>query len=385
MSHDDDAPDLLAGLRTGAWLDSASFPPLTYAVPGIIPEGLTLLVGPPKAGKSWLSLSLAIAVASGGVALGRLRVGDPRPVLLLALEDGDRRLQDRCRALVGPDHIPARLHYLTRIVPGAILATVTQWLDSHGHEQPLVIVDTLGKCLPPALPGESAYGRDYRVGGSLKRLVDDHPGSSLVTNHHDRKAASEDFVDSVSGTHGLAGAADTVILLARPRQSDDAILHVTGRDVEEAEYAVTCHGGVWSLAGGTLAESAAHAATVKASANLGDRSAEILRFVARHPEGVRAGQVATEMDTSAKEAGVYLGRLLDAGRVQRPERGLYTPVVSVVSVVSTAPADPPDTTDTTQPTPLLGAGRCNLCGFPLAAALVQSGETTHPTCQGETA
>ena len=46
--------DLLAGLHTGAWLDMQEFPPLAFAVPGIIPEGFTLLVGPPKAGKSWL-------------------------------------------------------------------------------------------------------------------------------------------------------------------------------------------------------------------------------------------------------------------------------------------------------------------------------------------
>ncbi len=206
MTQDLATPDLLAGLRTGDWLDAQDFPPLAFAVPGVIPEGFTLLVGPPKAGKSWLSLSLAIAVASGGSALGVLPVGLDRPVLLLALEDGHRRLQDRCRSLLGPDRIPGRLHYLTRILPGTILATVGQWLASHGHEHPLVIVDTLGKCLPPALPGESAYGRDYRVGGALKRLVDSFPGAALMALHHDRKAASEDFVDSVSGTHGLAGA-----------------------------------------------------------------------------------------------------------------------------------------------------------------------------------
>jgi hypothetical protein len=51
------APDkLLMAIRTGAWLDEQTFPPLRYAVPGLIPEGFTLLIGPPKAGKSWLVL-----------------------------------------------------------------------------------------------------------------------------------------------------------------------------------------------------------------------------------------------------------------------------------------------------------------------------------------
>ena len=54
-------------------------------------------IGGPKIGKSWLAFSVALAVASGGYALGGVTVGEPRPVLLLALEDGDRRLQDRIR------------------------------------------------------------------------------------------------------------------------------------------------------------------------------------------------------------------------------------------------------------------------------------------------
>src|SRR5690606_26311894 len=63
--------DLLAGIRTGGWLDAQTFPPLRYAVPGVIPEGFTLLVGAPKAGKSYLALALLLACSSGGVALGR--------------------------------------------------------------------------------------------------------------------------------------------------------------------------------------------------------------------------------------------------------------------------------------------------------------------------
>jgi hypothetical protein len=75
-------------------------PPLSYVVPGLIPGGLSLLVGSPKIGKSWDSLAIALAAATGGRALGHVKVGPPRPVLLLALEDGDRRLQDCIRKLI---------------------------------------------------------------------------------------------------------------------------------------------------------------------------------------------------------------------------------------------------------------------------------------------
>lgn len=322
--------DLLAGLRNGAWLDAQNFPPLTYHVPGIVPEGSTLLVGPPKIGKSWFVLAVALAAAAGGRTLGHLHT-DQRPVLYLALEDGHRRLQDRCRTLLRRGPIPAGFHYITDIRPGTAVATIAAWLNVTSDScdtPPLVIVDTLGKVMPPALMGESAYQRDYRIGGLVKRLADDHPGAAVLVNHHDRKANAEDFVDSVSGTHGLAGAADTIIVLSRRRHEDTGLLKVTGRDVAEGEYALSFAApGSWHLDGSTLTEAAAKAEYNRTTAGLGDRAAEVIAYVAEHPEGVTPQQVddALGMD----EARQYLGRAFKAGRLQRPRRGLYTPVTTV--------------------------------------------------------
>jgi len=325
-----DAPDLLAGMRNGAWLDAQRFPPLAYAVPGIVPEGFTLQVGAPKIGKSWCVLGYALAVASGGHALGAIPV-DKRPVLLLALEDGHRRMQERCRSLLAGDPIPAGLDYLTDLHPGTVVPTIAEWMGRHPDDAPLVILDTLGKVMPPSIAGESAYGRDYRIGSSLKRLCDERPGSSLLVNHHDRKAEAADFVDSVSGTHGLAGAADTVVILSRERHEQTGLVMVTGRDVPEGEYAVKlADTGAWTLDGATLADAAAVAAQRRATAGVGDRSAEILGLVGQHPEGVRSAQVEKEVGPDARR---YLARLVDSGRLVRPRRGLYllptTPVPSV--------------------------------------------------------
>ena len=75
---------LLDGMRNGTWLDAQTFPPLQWAVPGLIAEGMGLLVGPPKLGKSWFALGVGLAVAQGGYALGKIRV-EQRPVLYAAL------------------------------------------------------------------------------------------------------------------------------------------------------------------------------------------------------------------------------------------------------------------------------------------------------------
>jgi hypothetical protein len=321
-----DAAPLLAGLRDGAWLDAQDFPPLAYAVPGLIPEGLALLVGPPKIGKSWLVLTVDLAAATGGKTLG---ITIPkRPALYLALEDSDRRLQDRCRKLLRGDPIPPEFEYLTR-VEGPVIDTIAAWLDQHHDVPPLVILDTLGKVMPAAKLGESPYGRDYRVGTTLKRIADQHPGMTLLVNHHDRKAAAEDFVDSVSGTHGLAGAADTVIVLTRSRHETGGLLKVTGRDVAEGEYALRfVDGSTWDLDGENLEEAAARAREMRLRSGVGDRSAEIIAYVTANPPYVEANEVE---DKFGKDARQNLKRLADRGRLHRLSRGRYTSVTSVTS------------------------------------------------------
>src|SRR5665648_39471 len=341
MSADADREpsDILARIRSGEWLDAQTFPPLSWAVPGIVPEGFGLFTGPPKSGKSWATLGVILAVAAGGYAFGKVPVGQPRPVLLLALEDGHRRLQDRCRRLLCGEPIPALLDYTTRATPGEVLPLIGAWLDQHHDARPLVVLDTLGKVSPPALPGESAYARDYRIGGHLKALTDAHPGAALVVVHHTRKLGSDDWMDSTSGTNGLNGAADFTVSLSRARNETAGVLKVTGRDVAEGEYAVTVQDGTWTLTGFTLADAARAAQQAKAVAGLGDTSAEIVAYVAAHPQGVRAKDVADALGIAEKDAGTYLLRAERTERIRRIERGLYGPVGSV-GTVGSAEGDP---------------------------------------------
>jgi hypothetical protein len=334
-------PGLLGALRTGDWLDAQTFPPLSFVVPGIIPEGGSLLVAPPKAGKSWFVVNVGLAVASGGVALSALPVGKPRPVLLLALEDGDRRLQSRTRALLAGAPIPPLFTYLTTVRPGRVVDTIAEWCDVYGS-QALVIVDTLGKVMPPALPGESAYARDYRIAGGIKRLADDRPGLSVVVVHHDRKAGSDDFVDAVSGTHGIAGAMDTILVLGRPRTTGEGVLKVTGRDVVEAEYAVRLvDGRDWHLAGESLTAAQAAARVQQVTAGTGAAMTQVIAAVASFGgDGASIADVARVTGLDSELVRAYLARAGKAGRIDRIDRGRYAPLpVSQVSQVSLSESD----------------------------------------------
>jgi hypothetical protein len=371
-SDSTDDEQLLSGVRDGAWLTAQQFPPLRYAIPGLIPEGFTLLIGAPKIGKSWLVLDLLLAVASGGRALGRIAAGDPRPVLYLAMEDSDRRMQDRCRQLLGEASIPAAFSYQTRIAPGQVLPTIAAWMRRSAGTG-LVVVDTLGKVMPPAMMGESHYQRDYRIGSAIKSLADACPGLAVIVNHHDRKASAEDFIDSVSGTHGLAGAADTVVVLARKRQSGEGVIKVTGRDVPEDEYALTINDGMaWQLAGANLASAAGEAARRSAAMSMSATSTDVLQFVTSHPDGVRAKDV---VDKFGRDAYQYLGRLVDSGRIEKQGRGFYIPV-SEVSEPSESQVSSGIVSDSESDTVRNEIGPCAWCGQPCT----RYGDHGRPLC-----
>jgi hypothetical protein len=326
---------LLHAIRSGEWLDAQHFAETRYAVPHLIPEGYTVLVGPPKAGKSWLILDACLAVATGGQALGGLDVPEPATVLYLALEDGDARLQSRIRQLRPGQPIPPRFHYATRVEHGAVLRTLSAWLEAN-PDTSLVCLDTLGKVLPPATRGETTYERDYRIGSALKRITDAHPGLALVVVHHDRKARTGDFVDSVSGTNGVAGSADTIVALSRERLSDEGVLAVTGRDIRENEFAITMREGTtWRLSGESLAEAETHAREVRQevrASRLGPVMQQLVEFVAKHGDGVRAAHVSDALGIDKGKAAVYLKRAAELRLIDRMERGVYGPALSISRV-----------------------------------------------------
>lgn len=213
---------------------------------------------------------------------------------------------------------------MTKVQPGQLIPTVTAWLE--GNRGGLIVLDTLGRARPQRRRGDDPYIADYQAGVALKNVVDQFPGSALLGVHHTRKASSDDFVDDLSGTLGLAGSADYVLVLRRARGSNEATLQVTGRDAPEGEYAFTVADGAWALAGDGLAEAALEAQTRRETKNLGDRALEVLAYVNSHPAGVTAADVAGHLGINGNDAGTYLRRLHGKERIDKPARGTYTPV-----------------------------------------------------------
>lgn len=237
---------------TAAELLAAEFADPKWAVPGLFPEGLSLFAGPPKVGKSWLALDLAVAVASGGRALGSIDVAQGS-VLYLALEDTPRRLQKRLQKVLAGDPAP---HELTIAVEcetmhqGGLLR-IGDWLEKPRPVPPrLVIIDVFERFRGPVPAGISAYAADYNAIAGIKQVADAF-SIGIILIHHVRKVNADDFLSEISGTLGLSGAADTICVLKRSRGELDGALHITGRDVDEETYALTFAPdiGAWQLIG----------------------------------------------------------------------------------------------------------------------------------------
>ena len=135
----------------------------------------------------------------------------------------------------GAKHIVRYVSRKGRLIDGGIDA-IRQWIESVSHPR-LVVIDTLAMVRAPKRRDESSYDADYAAVKELRGLANEH-GVAIVIIHHLRKAESDDPFDTVSGTLGLTGAPDTILVLRRDA-SGAVILHGRGRDLVEIEKAVT--------------------------------------------------------------------------------------------------------------------------------------------------
>jgi hypothetical protein len=222
------------GIR-GDMLENKEFPPLIYAVDGILPQGLAILAGSPKAGKSFVALDIAVGVGSGGRALSELTctLGD---VLYIGLEDSERRLKSRID-LLNEGHWPDthRIEFQTIDSGWQGGDTGMAWMEEWALEVDdarLVVIDTLGKAEPQLDEAQNRYLAEQAMMLKYKRFADRHDCTVLFIHHNNKSADNGDWLDRMSGSKGITGGADTLLYIDFKRGERDGFLRVEGRDVE---------------------------------------------------------------------------------------------------------------------------------------------------------
>lgn len=296
-------------------------PPVRWAIPGILPEGLTLLAGKPKLGKSWLALSVALAISAGGYAMGKQPVTQGE-VLYLALEDNERRLQGRAKQLLASmSSVPKGIEFALswpRLDQGG-LASLEEYVQAHPAVR-LVVIDTWAKISPQSQSRQrSQYDGDYEALTPLKTLADTYRVSILAV-HHLRKMSSNDVMDEIAGSIGMTGAVDGALILKRERGQGEATLFVTGRDIEQEQQLALTFDYITAL--WTLVGNAEEYQRSKERQEIIDLLAEQL------PKGMTPRQVAEALDKNYHTTRSLLSKMEDAAEVRHDNNRYFAVAIN---------------------------------------------------------
>lgn len=299
-------------------IQDMEFQPIEWIVEKLITPGLIILAGRPKSGKSWLSLNLSLSITRGGIALSHFKA-KKAAVLYFALEDNVRRLKSRMENILNAEDdkvAPTNLYFLEddiifpKLNDGGldeIQKVLTEYADIK-----LVIIDTLGRSRADHKRSDNnMYLGDYDLLAVLQTFALKNKIAILMV-HHTKKGSEEYVFDEISGTTGITGAADTMLLLKKVKKQNK--LYVTGRDIEEAEYNVyfdrdSC---TWNVT-----EEAQDAI------NITVERGEILDLLTAEQRPMKTGEIAQTLSKEQSNVSHLLKGLKEDGLVVRPKYGHY--------------------------------------------------------------
>ena len=308
---DNNKPRDLAPLDglTAEELASKTFPPLEWVIKGILPEGSYMLSARPKVGKSWLALQICVGVAYGEPVLDR--EVKPGIAIYLALEDNHRRLQSRLRKLRPLGYNTPSLHLYTkwrRFNEGGVedLISLIEELKPR-----LVVIDTLAK-VRPTTGRNNVYESDYAALAPITEVANRYRTTVLIV-HHNRKGKAEcDPLEQVSGSLGLSGAVDGVLVIDGNRGDAAYTLSLIGRDIpNDEDLAISLSDGRWTLLGAAK------------SVFVSQERKEICELLLLHPNGLKPKEVSEHTGKRANNVRKLLVSMAKDGQLVN-NKGVYS-------------------------------------------------------------
>jgi DNA-binding transcriptional ArsR family regulator len=296
-------------------------PILRPLVPGVLHDGLSMLVARPKAGKSWLTLQLAIQTA-GGPSIPGIQMIDAGPVLYAALEEPASRTMMRLRQIAELGAWTDRLHFVYNFLPlmGGGAEQIGLFIEQLRPR--LVILDTLTALIGagPRKLESDVFRSQYNEVSRVRKLAEDYK-LPVILVHHVRKGISDGAIEAVAGTGGIAAAVDAVWLLRR-KPEGEATLEIVGREAEEKTLALRFQDAPfgWSI--------------------LGDDAGQMLNAERRlvldllnDEGGMTPAQIAAAVGKTQPAVRMLLKRMRDDNQVAK-QAGKYVPSLSVSYAVT---------------------------------------------------
>lgn len=225
VEPDDVAAQVFGSLRASETVTAAE--PMTtdellemerprWLVDGVFPEGLNVMFGSPKSGKSYLALSVAWSLATGRPWFSRRNDRLPEQVLYLAGEGvGDLRLRAESLLEHTDVHPGGRLSWwpvtlqLAKESDAARLRLAVEKMDAK-----VIVVDTWARYA--GVRDENDAAQVQSAVGALEALCRD--GRSVIVVHHTAKSGV------MRGSSALAGAVEAAV---RVHTDDNGSMLVT--------------------------------------------------------------------------------------------------------------------------------------------------------------
>ena len=217
------------------------YKPIEFVVDGLLAQGLYILAGAPKVGKSWLALDMCLSIAKGEKVLGQETTQGT--ALYLCLEDSFQRIQNRLYELT--DEPTERLHFviMSESIGSGLEEQIKNFKKEHSDLK-VVFIDTLQMIRSET---DSNYGSDYKELSILKSLADKLE-IAIVAVHHTRKCSDSDPFNMISGSTGISGCVDgSMVLIENKRGSRNAKLYCVGRDIENQEINLVFENSRWKV------------------------------------------------------------------------------------------------------------------------------------------
>jgi len=215
--------------KTAEEILTTVFKPKEFIIDGLLTQGLYVLAGAQKVGKSWLAMDICLSIATGVPVLGRDTIQGT--ALYLCLEDNYQRLQ---RRLFRMNAEPVEnLHFA--IAADKIGAGLEEQIEAFKKEHSdlkIVVIDVMQMVRSNV---ESSYGADYAELIALKQVAY-RLGICILMIHHMRKAKDDNPFNMMTGSTGIGGATDGNFALKETKcGSGKGIMYCQGRDIEYTE------------------------------------------------------------------------------------------------------------------------------------------------------
>lgn len=265
-------------------------------------EGVNMIAGRPKLGKTTLERQKLAAAATAGQYLDS-RFDKETMSAFLSLEEGALLCREKFKQAKFPETALASIDLFFEWPRGYDGAQMLDRYLTENPERKIIVIDSLTKFRTIPDSRTPAFQADYNAINDLHEVAKKHPGVCIDLIHHTRKAKSDDPMDDVSGTYGLTAAVDSITVLRH--HADGATMHVAGRlwSRNDNQFTLRRENGGWSMLGAFL--------------DITEKQREALEMVKGAPSGLSGKELSESLGITPPSAWQRLDELLEKGLVTK--------------------------------------------------------------------